>query len=232
MSILGKFLGGKRDYPLLDSSTPAAKQLESVRPPLEKLANETKDPLEVVPAEDSVYIFLGKPPKKFGIEWIEEGDKIDLLSMGRPEGQGCYCAINHLLREIIDNLNKHYPYVVIDNEAGMEHISRRTTRDVDVLLLVSDPTVRGIKTAGEMIRLAEEVEVNVNEIKLIMNRVPDGLPSPLLASVEELGLEIAALIPADEKVNQLDALGEPLTNLDGDSPAWRAVHQLTGKLFD
>ena len=76
MSILGKFLGGKHDYPLLDSSTPAARQLESVLPPLEKLAGETKDPLEVVPAEDSVYIFLGKPPKKFGIAWIEDGEKI------------------------------------------------------------------------------------------------------------------------------------------------------------
>ena len=76
MSILGKFLGGKQNYPLLDSSTPAARQLESVRPPLEKLADETKDPLEVVPAEDSVYIFVGKPPKKFGIAWIEDGEKI------------------------------------------------------------------------------------------------------------------------------------------------------------
>jgi hypothetical protein len=76
MSILGKFLGGKHDYPLLDSSTPAARQLESVRPPLEKLADETKDPLEVVPADDSVYIFVGKPPKKFGIAWIEDGEKI------------------------------------------------------------------------------------------------------------------------------------------------------------
>ena len=76
MGILGKFFGDKHDYPPLDSSTPAAKQLESVRPPLEKLAEETKDPLEVVPAEDSVYIFIGKPPKKFGIAWIEGGDKI------------------------------------------------------------------------------------------------------------------------------------------------------------
>jgi CO dehydrogenase maturation factor len=161
---------------------------------------------------------------------LEEGEKIDLLSMGRPEGQGCYCAINHLLRDIIDELNKHYPFVIIDNEAGMEHISRRTTRDVDMLLLVSDPTVRGIKTAGEMIRLAEEVEVNVKEIKLIMNRVQADLPAPLKSAVDELNLEIAALIPADEMVNQLDALGEPLTNLDGDSPAWRAVHQLAGEL--
>ena len=162
---------------------------------------------------------------------LEEGDKIDLLSMGRPEGQGCYCAINHLLREIIDDLNKHYPYVVIDNEAGMEHISRRTTRDVDFLLLVTDPTIRGVKTAGEMVRLAEEVEVNVNEIKLIMNRAEEELPAPLKGAIEELGLEIAALIPADKEVNYLDAMGEPLTNLNGDSPAWRAVHELTGELL-
>jgi CO dehydrogenase maturation factor len=162
---------------------------------------------------------------------LEEGEKVDLLSMGRPEGQGCYCAINHLLREIIDGLNKHYPYVVIDNEAGMEHISRRTTRDVDVLLLVTDPTMRGVKTAGEMVRLAEEVEVNVNQIKLIVNRVQGDLPEPLETAVGELGLEIAALIPADERVNHLDAIGEPLINLDGDSPAWRAVQKLSGGIF-
>ncbi len=74
MAILGKFFGRKHDYPPLESSTPAAKQLETVRSPLEKLTAETKDPLEVVPAEDSVYIFVGKPPKKFGVAWIEDGD--------------------------------------------------------------------------------------------------------------------------------------------------------------
>jgi CO dehydrogenase maturation factor len=113
----------------------------------------------------------------------------------------------------------------------MEHISRRTTRDVDFLLLVTDPTIRGVKTAGEMVRLAEEVEVNVNEIKLIMNRAEEELPAPLKGAIEELGLEIAALIPADKEVNYLDAMGEPLTNLNGDSPAWRAVHELTGELL-
>jgi len=161
---------------------------------------------------------------------LEEGDNVDLLSMGRPEGQGCYCAINHLLREIMDSMNKHYPYVVIDNEAGMEHISRRTTRDVDLLLLVTDPTVRGVKTAGEMILLAKEVEVNVNEIKLIINRVEQDLPTPLQTAIDELGLEIAAQIPADENVNYLDAMGEPLTSLDGASPAWQAVKALAGEI--
>lgn len=160
---------------------------------------------------------------------LEEGDRLDMLSMGRPEGQGCYCAINHMLREVIDELNKNYAYVVIDNEAGMEHISRRTTRDVDLLLLVSDPTVRGVKTAGEMVRLAEEVEVHVNEIKLIMNRIQGVLPASLEEAVKEIGLEIALQIPADEMVNQLDAVGEPLTNLNGDSPAWRVINKFVGE---
>jgi CO dehydrogenase maturation factor len=154
---------------------------------------------------------------------LEEGERIDLLTMGRPEGPGCYCAINHLLRVIIDDLGRSYPYVVIDNEAGMEHISRRTTRDVDLLLLVTDPTLRGVRTAAEMAKLASDVEVNVREIKLIINRVRGELPSPLLTAVDDLGIQVAAMIPDDQQVNQLDAIGEPLINLDGSSSAWNSV---------
>jgi CO dehydrogenase maturation factor len=158
---------------------------------------------------------------------LEEGDKVDLLAMGRPEGQGCYCAVNHLLRVIIDELGKTYEYVVIDNEAGMEHISRRTTRDVDLLLLVTDPTIRGVRTAGEMARLARDLEVNVKQTLLIVNRVQNDLAPPLREAIDDLDLEIAAMIPADDKVNQLDAYGEPLIQLNGDSPAYRAVEKLT-----
>jgi CO dehydrogenase maturation factor len=158
---------------------------------------------------------------------LEEGDKVDLLAMGRPEGQGCYCAVNHLLRVIIDELGKTYEYVVIDNEAGMEHISRRTTRDVDLLLLVTDPTIRGVRTAGEMATLARDLEVNVKQTLLIVNRVQNDLAPPLREAIDDLDLEIAAMIPADDKVNQLDAYGEPLIQLNGDSPAYRAVEKLT-----
>ena len=100
MGILGKFFGGKHDYPSLDSSTPAAKQLESARLPLEKLAKETNDPLEVVPAEDSVYIFLGKPPKKFGIAWIEDGEKIVNFKTLVDEKGLSPTSINHLSEEL------------------------------------------------------------------------------------------------------------------------------------
>ncbi|NIM93181.1 MAG: AAA family ATPase [Anaerolineales bacterium] len=162
---------------------------------------------------------------------LEEGDQIDLLAMGRPEGQGCYCAINHLLRTIIDDLGRHYPYVVIDNEAGMEHISRRTTEDVDLLLLVTDPTVRGVRTAGSMVELARELEVNVSEIKLIVNRVQGDLPTPLQDAINDLDIEVAAIVPVDSNVNQMDAVGEPLINLDGDSPAWRAIDEMVDELL-
>jgi CO dehydrogenase maturation factor len=157
---------------------------------------------------------------------LEEGDRIDLLAMGRPEGQGCYCAINHLLRVIIDEVNRHYPYVVIDNEAGMEHISRRTTRDVNLLLLVTDPTIRGVKTAGEMARLAQKLEINVQDTKLIVNRVTGDLPEPLQEAIDGLGVEVVATVPADQEVNRMDAMGEPLIHLNHHSPAWSAIQTM------
>lgn len=163
---------------------------------------------------------------------LEEGEEMDLLAMGRPEGQGCYCAVNHMLRQIIDELGKTYDYVVIDNEAGMEHISRRTTRDVDLLLLVTDPTIRGVRTAGEMATLARDLEVNVKQTLLVVNRVQNDLAPPLREAVDALDLEIAAMIPADDKVNQLDAYGEPLVQLNGDSPAYRAVEDLTTRILN
>ena len=163
---------------------------------------------------------------------LEEGERVDLLAMGRPEGQGCYCAVNHLLRQIVDELGKTYEYVVIDNEAGMEHISRRTTRDVDLLLLVTDPTIRGVRTAGEMAKLARDLEVNVKQTLLIVNRVQGELAQPLQQAIDDLDLEIAAMIPADDKVNQLDAYGEPLVHLNGDSPAYRAVEELTTRILN
>jgi CO dehydrogenase maturation factor len=163
---------------------------------------------------------------------LEEGDQVDLLAMGRPEGQGCYCAVNHLLRQIVDEMGRSYEFVVIDNEAGMEHISRRTTKDVDLLLLVTDPTVRGVKTAAGIASMAREVEVNVKRTMLIINRVQGEMPPPLQAAVDELGLEIAGLVPADSRVNELDALGQPLLRLNGDSPALQAVEDMTARLMN
>jgi CO dehydrogenase maturation factor len=137
-----------------------------------------------------------------------------------------------MLREILDTVGRSYEYVVIDNEAGMEHISRRTTRDVDLLLLVTDPTIRGVRTAAGMIDLAKEVDVNVKNIMLIVNRVPGELPQPLQEAIEGLNVEITAMIPSDENVNRLDALGQPLVDLNGTSPAYQAVEELTEKIIN
>ena len=157
---------------------------------------------------------------------LEEGDKVDLLAMGRPEGQGCYCAANHLLRTVVDDIGKSYEYVVVDNEAGMEHISRRTTRDVDVLLVVSDPTVRGLRAAEVILALAEDIEVNVHKKMFVLNRVINELPDSFKNEINNLDVEVGALIPADSNINELDVLGEPLVNLNGDSPAYKAIEEL------
>jgi len=113
----------------------------------------------------------------------------------------------------------------------MEHISRRTTRDVNLLLLVTDPTVRGVKTAGEMARLAQELEINVQDTKLIVNRVAGDLPEPLQAAIDELGIEVAAMVPADPEVNRMDAMGEALIHLNDNSPAWAAINAMVSKIL-
>lgn len=163
---------------------------------------------------------------------LEEGDQVDLLAMGRPEGQGCYCAANHLLRTVVDDMGKAYDYLIVDNEAGMEHISRRTTRDVDVLLVVSDPTIRGLKAAEVILKLADDIEVNVHRKLLVLNRVPGELPEPLQEAIDRLDVELAPVIPVDTKINELDAMGDPLIQLNGDSPAYKAVEKITSHVLD
>ncbi|MBM4465824.1 MAG: carbon monoxide dehydrogenase [Chloroflexi bacterium] len=160
----------------------------------------------------------------------------DLLAMGRPEGPGCYCAANNMLRLSIDRLSKSYDYVVIDNEAGLEHLSRRTTRDVDLLLTVSDPTMRGIIAAGRTAKLIEELDTRVGDIWLIVNRVPgDGsgelkLAPELEQAIAENGLQLAGLIPEDPTVGEYDAKGLPLIELPPEAPVRRAVEEIIKSL--
>jgi len=162
---------------------------------------------------------------------VEEGDEFDLLAMGRPEGQGCYCAANHLLRTIIDGINRGYDWVVMDNEAGMEHLSRRTTRDVDHLLLVSDPTLRGLTAAEAMVALSKELEINVRNIYLVINRVQGELSPSLQARAEALGVPLLAVLPYDPLVAEFDAQGRPLVELPADAAISHAVAEVVHKLL-
>jgi CO dehydrogenase maturation factor len=154
---------------------------------------------------------------------LVEGKHVDLLAMGRPEGPGCYCAVNHILRDIIDRRGHNYDYVVIDNEAGMEHLSRRTTRDVDALLVVTDPTVRGVVAAGRIAELRHELDINIERAVLVVNRVQGELTPALRAAVGEVKLPLGGVIPSDPLVTEWDAEGKPLFDLPDSSLIYQSV---------
>ena len=166
---------------------------------------------------------------------VEERD-FDLLAMGRPEGPGCYCAANNMLRLSIDRLSKSYDYVVIDNEAGLEHLSRRTTRDVDLLLTVSDPTMRGVIAAGRAVKLIGELDTRVGDIRLIINRAPGAgsgelkLSPTMKQAIAENGLQLVGLIPEDPTVGEYDATGLPLVELPPQAPVRQAMDEIIKSL--
>lgn len=163
-------------------------------------------------------------------EALVESKKIDLLAMGRPEGKGCYCAVNNMLRDIIDRLGKNYDYVVLDSEAGMEHISRQTTRDVDYLIIVSDPTIRGIITAARINDLIKELRTYVGRVVLIVNRTRNGMPPEIQKAIDASGMELAISIPEDAQVTDLEMSGVPVAELPPSAPASRAVAEVAQKL--
>ncbi len=167
---------------------------------------------------------------------LVEEKGFDLLAMGRPEGPGCYCAANNMLRVTIDRLSKSYDCVVIDNEAGLEHLSRRTTRNVDLLLIISDPTMRGLTAAERVANLIHELKTQVGHIRLVVNRVPTNEQgAPALASqleqfIADSELELAGLIPVDPMVAEFDATGRPLVDLPHETPARLAVEAIFDSL--
>jgi CO dehydrogenase maturation factor len=162
---------------------------------------------------------------------VTEGDQVDLLVMGRPEGQGCYCAANQMLRVIVDRLGKQYDYVVIDNEAGMEHLSRRTTRDVDVLLLVTDPTQRGLVTAQRMAEMVPELEIGVGRTYLIVNRLPGEMPAPMAEAIEKTGLKLIGTVPNDPAMAEFEFTGRPLVELSADTAVYKAIKEIAQKML-
>lgn len=161
---------------------------------------------------------------------LAEGSRFDLIAMGRGEGPGCYCAVNHNLREIIDDLSRHYAYVVIDNEAGMEHLSRRTTRDVQHLFIVSDPTQRGLVAAQRIAGMRKELGINIENAWLIINRLRGGeLPAELKAFAEKFDIPLLGVIPADDALAEFEFSGKPLVDLGDESPVYLAVKGMVEK---
>jgi CO dehydrogenase maturation factor len=162
-----------------------------------------------------------------------EAEGFDLLVMGRPEGSGCYCAANNIIRKYMDKLADTYPFTVMDNEAGLEHLSRRTTQDTDLLLIISDSSVRGIMTAGRIGELVKELNLNVKRSVLIVNRIQDGTnrDRSLLQAIEQQRVEFAGFVPADEMIFEYDLNGKPLIQLPPDSKALTGFYTVLDKLI-
>ena len=157
---------------------------------------------------------------------VSEESGFDLLTMGRPEGPGCYCAVNSILREVIDSRADSYAFTVIDCEAGLEHLSRRTTRDVDVLIAVADPTKNGLVTARRVKDLTRELMVDFGTTLVVANRVtPENRPQVEVLAREE-GVEIAYFLPHDPLVAEYDMMGRPVAGLPEESPIVQAVAAL------
>lgn len=161
---------------------------------------------------------------------LTEARGFDLLVLGGPEGPGCYCFPNEMLRHYMEKLSGNYPYLVMDNEAGLEHLSRRVARDVDVLLVTSDPTVRGVRSAGRIARLARSLGVVSGRVEFVLSMARDGDDAALREEMESLGISPLGVIPYDERVVEYDLRGRPLFELPADAPAWRAVAALAEKL--
>ncbi|MBX7235826.1 MAG: AAA family ATPase [Caldilineales bacterium] len=162
---------------------------------------------------------------------VAEGSRFDLIAMGRSEGPGCYCAVNHNLREVVDAISKHYRYVVIDNEAGMEHLSRRTTRDVQHLIVVSDPSQRGLVAAQRIAGFRHELDIDIENTWLVLNRAPRQLPAELTAFIHTLDFPLLGVVPQDADVTEFDAGGRPLVEIDGGSAVYRAVGEMMAQLL-
>lgn len=161
---------------------------------------------------------------------IIEAKGFDLMVMGRPEGPGCYCAANNIIRKYTDLLSEKYQYVVIDNEAGMEHLSRRTTHKVDLLLIVSDPTVKGVMTAGRINSLVDELNLEVERRVLIINRVIGYEGADLKAMAEKSGVTVAGLVPQDEEIFKFDLEGKPVMELPVGSKSLQALFGILDSL--
>jgi CO dehydrogenase maturation factor len=174
----------------------------------------------------------GMPKDRF-IEYrlqtgIAEGDGVDLLAMGRPEGAGCYCYVNNILRNIVGKLIKDYDYIVIDNEAGLEHLSRRTTRSADLLLVISDATPVGLRSAKRINELAEELKIKIKKRFLIINRYIDSIDKKVIRG---LGMECAGNIPVDKNIAKASLNGNSLMELKNNSVSLTALRKIGEKLW-
>jgi CO dehydrogenase maturation factor len=157
---------------------------------------------------------------------VVESNGIDLISMGRGEGTGCYCYPNSVLKDFIDKLKDNYKFMVMDNEAGMEHLSRRTTENIDELLIASDHSIKGVRTAARIRQLVDALKLDVKQVSFIITRVPGSLDAGIAKAMEQLGIVPLALIPLDDEIQRFDLEQRSLLDIPDTSPAVLEVKKL------
>jgi CO dehydrogenase maturation factor len=162
---------------------------------------------------------------------ITESKNIDLITMGRGEGPECYCYPNVVIRKLVDDWSKNYAFVVMDNEAGMEHLSRRTTQNIDEMLLVSDHSIKGLRALARIRGLIQELKLVIIRESIIINNVPGEVDPRIKEEMERLKITPAALIPADEEISQYDLEQKPLFQLPDTSKAVVVINELMRKLL-
>ena len=162
---------------------------------------------------------------------IAEQDRFDMLVMGRTQGKGCYCFVNGLLQAEIAKFANHYRYIVVDNEAGMEHISRGILPKIDTLLLVSDCSRRGIQAVGRIAKLAQELGLTPKTVGLIVNRAPNGeINDGIREEIELQGLNLLGVVPHDELIYEYDSAGKPTVEIPASAPVRKAFDAIIHKL--
>jgi CO dehydrogenase maturation factor len=162
---------------------------------------------------------------------IVEGEGVDLLVMGRGEGPGCYCAVNHILRRYLEALRSTYRYTVLDNEAGMEHMSRRVAHGIDLLLVVSDASPVALRAAGRITRLADDLELQIGQRYLVLNALRGELSARAADEASKTGLEVAGRIPFDEVVAEANLAGRPIGERRSEAPSFKKVCEMLETLL-
>ncbi len=165
-------------------------------------------------------------------ESIVEQNKFDLLTMGRPEGPKCYCYANNLLRKYLDKAEQSYPYIIIDTEAGMEHLSRRTTNDVDLLIIVFESTIIGVHTANRITELIESLPIQIKKAIYIMCKVPaKGVSEKVKAEISKFGIDVSAELPFDDEIYDNITSGESLLEISAENNVYNEVKNLMNKFI-
>ena len=162
---------------------------------------------------------------------LTENDDFDMLVMGRTQGKGCYCFVNGVLKTQVDKYAGNYRYMVMDNEAGLEYLSRGTLPHVDTMLLISDCSRRGIQAAARIAELVKDLELHPTQLYLIVNRAPQGeLNAGVLEEIQKHDLPLLGVLPQDELVYQYDCDGKPSSKVPEDTPVKQALHEIMRKL--